>query len=66
MDFIHAIEAEIGKKAVIEMMPMQAGDVKKTWADVSHLGEDFKYKPGCSVEKGIRNFVSWYKSFYKQ
>jgi UDP-glucuronate 4-epimerase len=46
-------------------MPMQAGDVKKTWADVDGLSEDFHYKPDCSIEKGIEQFITWYKLFYK-
>ena len=64
MDFIKAIEEASGKKAIIEMKPMQPGDVRKTWADVDGLGEDFNYKPGCPVEKGIRQFMAWYNKFY--
>lgn len=64
MDFIRAIEKSAGKKAVIEFKPMQAGDVKKTWANVDNLSEDFHYHPNCSVEQGIEQFVSWYKAFY--
>jgi UDP-glucuronate 4-epimerase len=65
MDFIHAIEDNLGKKATIEYMPMQAGDVKKTWADVNRLETDFKYKPGASIQKGINEFLTWYSIFYK-
>jgi UDP-glucuronate 4-epimerase len=64
MDFIHAIEEATGKKAIIEMKPIQAGDVRKTWANVDGLSEDFNYKPGCPVEKGIKEFMNWYKYFY--
>ncbi len=65
MDFIAAIEKASGKKAIIEMKPMQAGDVVRTWANVDGLGEDFDYQPVCPVEKGIKNFMSWYTGFYK-
>jgi UDP-glucuronate 4-epimerase len=46
------------------MKPMQAGDVIKTWANVDGLGADFNYKPGCSVERGIAQFMKWYNQFY--
>lgn len=64
MDFIHAIEKNLGKKAIIRFEPMQAGDVKKTWADVAALNEDFGYVPLTKSETGIRNFVTWYKEIY--
>jgi UDP-glucuronate 4-epimerase len=63
-NFIEAIENTLGKKAKIEYLPMQAGDVAKTWADVSKLEKDTGYKPDCSVEEGIRRFVKWYREFY--
>jgi UDP-glucuronate 4-epimerase len=65
MEFIHSIENNLGKKAIIEYEPMQAGDVKKTWADVSHLEKDYGYKPKYSVEAGIKQFVAWYNQYYK-
>jgi UDP-glucuronate 4-epimerase len=65
MDFIHILEKTIGRKADIEYLTMQAGDVKKTWADVEKLGADFHYKPACSVEYGIEHFVAWYRNFYQ-
>ncbi|MCK4464093.1 MAG: NAD-dependent epimerase, partial [Bacteroidales bacterium] len=60
MDFIHAIEDATGKKAKINMMPLQPGDVPKTWADVGDLVSDLEYKPDTSVKDGIRNFVKWF------
>jgi UDP-glucuronate 4-epimerase len=65
MDFVQAIEDGLGKKAIIEYMPMQEGDVRMTWADVDGLNEDFHYKPGCSLEKGIKEFLTWYRYYYK-
>jgi UDP-glucuronate 4-epimerase len=64
MDFIHAIEENLGKKAIIEFHPMQAGDVKKTWANVDNLSADFNYMPGHSIESGIKLFIKWYNRFY--
>jgi UDP-glucuronate 4-epimerase len=60
LDFIESIEKATGKKATRNMLPMQPGDVPKTWADVSSLTEDFNYKPRTSIEIGIKNFVNWY------
>lgn len=64
MDFISAIENAIGKKAVMNMMPLQPGDVPATWADVTDLVEDLGYKPDTSIEEGVGKFVQWYREFY--
>ncbi len=63
MDFVEAIEKELGIKAKKEFRPMQAGDVQATWADVNSLIETINYKPGTAVSTGIKNFVSWYKEY---
>jgi UDP-glucuronate 4-epimerase len=65
MDYISAIEKELGKKAKLNMMPMQDGDVPSTYADVSKLEHDLGYLPEISVSKGVGLFVRWYKEFYK-
>jgi len=64
MDFIEAIEAALGKEARKEMMPMQAGDVEVTYADVSALKREFGYEPQTSIQTGISRFVDWYKKYY--
>ncbi len=64
--FIEAIEKFLGKKAVINYLPMQAGDVPATWADVDDLILNLDYKPNTSVETGISNFVAWYKEFFRK
>ena len=46
------------------MMPIQPGDVEKTWADVGSLAADYEYHPHTPVEKGIAEFVSWYREYY--
>jgi len=64
-DFIEAIERALGKKAKKQMMPIQAGDVEKTWADVSSLKRDYAYNPGTPIETGIQRFVEWYREYYQ-
>ncbi|AWH75128.1 NAD-dependent epimerase [Dokdonia sp. Dokd-P16] len=64
LDFISALEDEIGVTAIKEMMPMQDGDVHRTWADVSSLQKDFGYEPSVAVAEGIAAFVTWFKSYY--
>ncbi|WP_347838251.1 NAD-dependent epimerase [uncultured Draconibacterium sp.] len=65
IDFIETIEKALGKKALKEFHPMQPGDVYKTFADVSALEKEFDYKPNTPLEKGIRDFVAWFKDFYQ-
>jgi UDP-glucuronate 4-epimerase len=63
LDFIKSIEDALNKKAKMNMMLIQPGDVPKTWADVDALIKDFNYKPNTPVEIGVRNFVNWYISY---
>jgi len=63
--FIEAIEDSLGKKAEKVLMPLQPGDVEKTWADVSALARDYGYNPDTPVEEGIRKFIDWYKAYYR-
>lgn len=65
MDFIKAVEKATQKEAQKEMLPMQPGDVKTTWADVSGLQKDFGYKPDTPIQEGVNRFVDWYRSYYK-
>ena len=65
LKFIEAIENKLGIKAKKEMLPMQPGDVKKTWANVDDLIEDYGYKPCTHIEEGVNQFIEWYKDFYK-
>jgi UDP-glucuronate 4-epimerase len=62
--FIEEIEKQIGEDAIKEMLPMQPGDVNRTWADVSSLVKDFGYNPNTSIEVGVGEFITWYKSYY--
>ncbi len=65
MDFIKAIEKKLKKEAKKNMLPMQPGDVKSTYADVSDLIKDLGYKPSTSIEEGISKFIDWYLDFYE-
>ncbi len=64
MCFIETIEKAMGKEATKEFMPMQPGDVLKTFADVSELEQHFDYHPSTSVEEGVSMFVDWFKRYY--
>lgn len=65
MDFIEEIEKATGKTAQKVFLPMQPGDVEKTWADTSALKRDYGYESITTVSQGVQNFVQWYKYFYK-
>ena len=64
MDFIKIIEKELGKKAEINFMPMQPGDVKETFADTSKAKELLGYEAKVDVEEGVKKFIDWYKEYY--
>ena len=66
MDFITAIEESLQQTAQKEMLPMQPGDVEKTWANVDDLIQDFDYSPNTPIKLGVQRFVDWYKSYYKE
>jgi len=62
--YIEVLEQCLGRKASMEMLPLQAGDVPETEADVSNLVEAVGYRPKVSVEEGIAAFVDWYRTYY--
>ena len=62
--FIELIETNTGKKAKRNFLPIQAGDVENTYADMSDISKDFDFKPKVSIEEGVKEFVQWYKDFY--
>lgn len=65
MRFINALEQSLGCKAIVDLLPMQPGDVKATTADVSDLELAVGFRPRMSVEEGVAKFVVWYKDYYK-
>jgi len=66
MEFIVTLETAIGKKANLEMLPMQPGDVPVTYADTHKLEERINYKPKTVLKEGISAFVNWSNSYFKQ
>ena len=64
LDYIAALEQAIGKKADMELLPPQPGDLHDTFADVSELTQEFDYKPATPVAEGVKRFVEWYRGFY--
>ncbi|WP_420399355.1 NAD-dependent epimerase [Flagellimonas sp.] len=65
MAFIKAIEKSLGIEAKKDMLPMQPGDVSKTWANVDELIKDYDYSPDTRIENGVQEFINWYKQYYK-
>ena len=66
MDYIEALEDSLGIEAKKNFMPMQPGDVYKTYADTNGLFEATGYKPETPIKQGVANFVQWYRDFYNQ
>lgn len=65
LDFIQALEKTLNKKAIQNLLPIQPGDVPKTYADISQLASNLGYESKTSVEEGIKKFVDWYLSYYQ-
>ena len=65
IDFIAAIEKALGKKADIELMPLQPGDMLNTYSEVDDIVKLFDYKPSTSVEEGVAKFAAWYRNYFK-
>lgn len=66
MDFINTLEKYLGKEAKKEYLPLQPGDVSRTYADVDDLIEDIGFKPDTSIDEGIGKFVEWYRKYYEE
>ena len=64
MKVVEILEQETGRKALLDPRPMQAGDVKETFADVSAIARDHGFEPSTSIEEGIPRFVSWYRDYH--
>ncbi len=65
MRYIEVLEQCLGRKAKLELLPLQAGDVPETIADVSRLATAVGFKPATPIETGIARFVEWYRAYYK-
>lgn len=64
IDFIGAIELALGKRAQLNFLPMQAGDVAKTYADIETTQRDFGFEPKTQIKEGLQQFANWYLSYY--
>ena len=65
MDYVEALEKNLDKKAKINFLPLQPGDVQDTYADITSLNEKFNYKPSTPVIEGVAQFVKWYRDYYQ-
>jgi UDP-glucuronate 4-epimerase len=65
MDFIDILERALDRKATIEFLPMQAGDVTETYADIEATRRDFGFEPRTTIAEGIPRLVSWYRDYYR-
>jgi UDP-glucuronate 4-epimerase len=66
MRYIEVLEQCLGRKAQLDLLPMQVGDVPATFADVGELHESVGYKPQTPIEVGVRRFTEWYQAFYRK
>ena len=64
LDYLGAIENELGIKAKVEYLPLQQGDVIETQSDITHAINDLSYNPKVSIESGVKEFINWYKNYY--
>ena len=65
-DIVGLLEKELGRRAKVELMPMQPGDVAETWAEVDDLMRDVGFRPATPIEEGVRRFAAWYREFHAQ
>jgi UDP-glucuronate 4-epimerase len=65
MRYIAVLEQCLGKKAEMKLLPLQAGDVPDTYADVEDLVRDVGYRPATPIEAGVKQFVDWYLDYYR-
>ena len=65
MDMIGCIEKQFGRKAKVDFMEIQPGDVEKTFADIDYSKKKLNYRPEVSIREGIPRFIEWYKSYHK-
>jgi UDP-glucuronate 4-epimerase len=65
MRVVELLEQETGRKALLDPMPMQIGDVRETFADISAIERDHGFKPATGIEEGVPRFVSWYREYHR-
>jgi UDP-glucuronate 4-epimerase len=62
---VELLERATGRKALLEPKPMQAGDVKDTFADISAIERDHGFRPATSIDEGVPRFVDWYREYHR-
>src|SRR5690606_7045878 len=65
LDYIRCIEAATGKQAILDMQPMQPGDVHATWADITSIQKDTGFSPSTPLTQGIAHWTHWYKNYHQ-
>ena len=65
LDMVKPREKKLGKEAIKKLLPLQPGEFTSTFADGSDLVRDTVYKPATSFHEGVKNFINWYKMYYK-
>ena len=65
LDYIALIEKEVGRKAILELVPAQPGDVQETYADIEALSKATGFEPATPIEEGVKRFVAWYRDYYR-
>jgi UDP-glucuronate 4-epimerase len=65
LHFIEVLETCLGRKVEKQLLPMQAGDVPETYADVDDLMRDVGFRPATSIDEGLARFVEWYRAYYR-
>jgi UDP-glucuronate 4-epimerase len=65
MRVVGLLEREFGRKAELDMLPMQPGDVYETFADIADLARDTCFSPSTPIEEGLAKFAAWYRDYYK-
>ena len=64
MEFIRVLEARLEKKATLNLLPLQPGDVPMTYADIEELARDVGFSPHTSIQLGVERFVEWYRKYF--
>ncbi|MEA2981988.1 MAG: UDP-glucuronate 4-epimerase, partial [Alphaproteobacteria bacterium] len=65
MRVVELLEQATGKKALVDPQPMQIGDVKETFADISAIERDLGFEPATTIDEGIPRFVQWYREYHR-
>jgi UDP-glucuronate 4-epimerase len=64
MRLVRLLEKELGRKAKVKLLPLQPGDVPKTYADIAALERDYGFRPSTPLREGVRKFVEWYREYH--